>query len=69
MILGPILDHQRALGVIVIPDDVDHPIKVKERNDKPFKNLQAVIDLFHPVGGSAHQHVPAEIKKRAQHFL
>ena len=65
----PVFAHQRGLGVVIVADDVDHAIKVQERNDQAFQHLKTVVDLFHPVRRAAAQYIAAEIKEGTQHFL
>ena len=69
MILCPVFNHQRLFWVIIIADDVDDTIQMQEGDDKAFKHLQAVIDLFQPVFAAPDQDVPAVVKEGAQHLF
>ncbi len=51
--LCPILGHQGGLGVIVVADDVDHPVKVQESGEEALQHLQPGVDPFHPVAAAA----------------
>ena len=66
---APAFGDQRALGIGVIADDVDHAVQVQEGNDEAFKDLQPCIDLFQPVLAAPPQHVAPVIQKGAQHLF
>ena len=66
---APVFGHQRILGRVVIADDVDHPVKVQERNQKAAQHLKPVVDFLHPVGGPAQQNLAAMVQECTQHFF
>ena len=49
MILTPILGHQGGFGVVIVANDIDHPVKVQERDDEACQNFQTVVYFLHPV--------------------
>ena len=66
---APILVHQGGFGVVVVADDLDHPVKVQEGRDQALQHLKPVVDLVHPVPRAALQHLAPVVEESAQHFL
>ena len=65
----PVLAHQRGLGVVVVADDVDDAVEVEVGGDEAFQHLEPVVDLLHPVGRAADEHVAPVVEPGAQHLL
>ena len=66
---APVLGHQRGLRLVVIADDVDHPVKIQEGRQKPLQHLQPMVDLLQPVARPPLQHVAAMVQKGAKDLL
>ena len=61
--------HHHRLGLILVTDDLDHPVEVEEGDDVAFDQLQPPRDLVQPVLAAALQNVDLAGDPVIQQFL
>src|SRR3546814_7451288 len=63
------LRHHDGLGLVLGPDDLDHPVQVQEGNDIAFQQFHPRIDLVEPVLGTADKHLDLVLQPFGEQFL
>ena len=62
------LGHHDRLRLILVADDLNHPVEVEEGDDIALQNLQPMADFGQPVARPAQQNIAAMIEKSAQNL-
>ena len=60
--------HQDRLRLVLVADDLDHPVEVEIDDQVAFEHLQAAGDLFQPMGGAPDQHLAPVGEPFAEHL-
>ena len=62
------LRDQHGLRLVLVADDLDHPVEIEERDDVPVENLQPRVDFAQPELRPPDQNLAPMIQKRPQHL-